>query len=240
MVAQVPQASRLGPVYGLLRGTRPLPNAARRSSATTENPDSRSLRQAQTAGEATAEVRWELSFSPPRPTSVNVGLSGMVVSVLGVALVSGCTSATPAPTQVTITEPAATQVTVTYSVGKPERSARAVTAACPAKARCRVESIPHVSPHLWMLVVRRSLRCGPAGGAYPNPVAACRALADLNRLRQHTAGGVCSCPAVFGVKARAHGRVNGHPATIPLDFCTYCGLGGHAVGDLHVLTPGAT
>ena len=155
----------------------------------------------------------------------------MAVAVFGMALVSGCASA----------KPAATQVTVTYSVGRSERSATAVTGSCPAQARCRVELIPDLTPHSWVLVARRSLRCGPASGAYPNPAEACRALADLNRLRRHRAEVACACPAVpSGVAAMAHGRANGREATIPLDFCTYCGLGGNAIRDIGVLTPGAT
>jgi hypothetical protein len=168
---------------------------------------------------------------PPRPMGVKVGFWGMVVGVFGVALVSACTSA----------KPAATQMTITYPVSRSERSATAVKGSCPAQARCRVESIPHVSPRRWVLVGRRSLRCGPASGGYPNPAVACRALADLNRLRRHQPEIVCACPGVpLGVAATARGRVNGRPATVPLDFCSHCGLGGNAVRDLQVLTPGAT
>lgn len=163
---------------------------------------------------------------------MRVGSWGMVVGVLGVALVSGCASAKPAPTQVTIT----------YPVRRVERSATPVTGSCPAQARCRVELIPYSRPHAWVLVARRSLRCGPASGAYPNPAEACRALEDLNRSRRHRAEVACGCPfASSGVTATAHGRLNGHQVTLPLGgFCTDCGLGGSAIRDIHVLTPGTT
>lgn len=128
------------------------------------------------------------------------------------------------------------ELQVRYSVGGPERSRRAVHTPCPTGATCTIERVPHASPAQWVRGVHRSLTCDPAGGDYPDPAAACRALKDLRRLlaTRHPA---CFCPAVLAPAPRAAGTIDGRRAVVPLDFCSICGADGHGSADLAVLTP---
>jgi hypothetical protein len=87
-------------------------------------------------------------------------------------------------------------------------------------------------------MVTRHLNCDPARGDYSHPVRACGALKSYIALLEHQHE-PCFCPAMTGLAARAVGVVRGHHIRVLLDFCTACGLGGRAMRDIALLTPGA-
>jgi hypothetical protein len=105
---------------------------------------------------------------------------------------------------------------------------------CPPGAQC-----PPPPAKQNYYVVRRQLRCSlPGGKGYTDPVAACRALADIvtKRSQQHPAV-MCSC-VLSRDAPKAVGYYNGKRRTIRLDACSLCGI--HGIGaDLAVLLPGA-
>ena len=157
----------------------------------------------------------------------------LVVTLAATACVGGAASA---PTRTALSA----RLVVTYTLGQPKRSVGAVDGTCPPGARCSPQSLPGFTPRKWMLRVQRTLTCGPSGGDYANPGAACRALAALERVLHSKPRFVCSCAITIGIEPSAHGLLDGVTTTVPLDSCTYCNQGSPVQHDLQVLTPGAT
>jgi hypothetical protein len=130
-----------------------------------------------------------------------------------VALVSaGCigsagTSHSPSSEQTTQPKPLVTDLTVTYFLPT-----------CPPGARCILAST------VWgkFRRVTRHLSCSPSSGDYPDPAAACKALADVvTKFNPQT--------WLFGCRpdrppARAVGVYQGKRRIIPLDGCNLAGI----------------
>ena len=134
--------------------------------------------------------------------------------------------------------PPSTRVVIHESVGLPVRRPRAITARCPALARCRSQRVPGVRPREWVLVAVRTLTCDPDRGGYRRPAAACRALRDLVRLEAHPTGVACGCVVEIAPPSSIVGRLGGKPVSLALGECAYCGLPSHAAADGRVLLPG--
>ena len=86
-----------------------------------------------------------------------------------------------------------------------------------------------------MMVIGRRLICQPAGGDYPDPVAACAALDDLvEKARRNHA--LCFCPSIRRRPGRMAGSYHRKHLALSLDACSLCGVHGVAA-DLKVLLP---
>jgi len=130
-----------------------------------------------------------------------------------------------------------TRVVIHAPVGPPARRPAAITARCPALARCRAQRVPDVQPRQWVLVATRTLTCDPDAGDYPHPAAACRALRDLARAEAHPTGVACGCIVEVEPPSSIVGRLDGTPIELSLGACTLCGLPAHAGADARVLFP---
>jgi hypothetical protein len=158
-----------------------------------------------------------------------IGLAGLAVVAAACFGGSGSArSSRPAPPR--------TRVVIHQSVGLPVRSPAAITARCPALARCRPQRVPGVRPREWALVAVRTLTCDPDRGGYWRPAAVCRALRDLVRLEAHPPKIACSCPIMLVPPPTIIGRVDGKRVSFTLG-CSLCGLPGQAGADAGVLVP---
>ena len=160
-----------------------------------------------------------------------IGLAGL--AVVATACFGGSGSARPRRPS-----PPTTRVVIHQSVGLPARSPAAISARCPALARCRPQRVPGVRPREWALVAVRTLTCDPDRGGYRRPEAACRALRDLVRLEAHPTGVACGCVVESVPPSSIAGRLDGKPVSLTLGECDYCGLPSHAAADGRVLLPG--
>ena len=176
-----------------------------------------------------------------------VGLATVALALLPSACLGGAAPAGPASTHASagtgsrpliagLPARAATDVVVRYSVGAFARTRTGLGARCPTLARCRPVRLRTTSPRLWVLGVARSLWCDPAAGSYAHPAAACRALYDLFRLESRKPRRYCMCAAEYGVPATATGTIGWLHVRLVVDYCTACGLGGHAALDVRTLT----
>jgi hypothetical protein len=161
----------------------------------------------------------------------------LTVGTIGVAMLtviaSGClggsgTTRPPRPQ---------TRVVIQTPVGLPARSLAAITARCPALARCRSQRVPNTRPRRWVLVAARTLTCDPDRGGYAHPGAACQALRDLARLEAHPTGVACGCIVEVEPPSLIVGRLDGKPISLALGACALCGLPAHAGRDASVLFP---
>jgi hypothetical protein len=163
-----------------------------------------------------------------------------IVSAIGVAVLAVCAagcfggSGTARPSRPARPQ---TRVVVEASVGLPARRPAAVTARCPALARCRPQRVPGVRPRQWVLVATRALTCDPTAGDYPYPGAACRALRDLARLEAHPTGVACGCIMPISRPSVIVGRLDGKRFSLTLGACALCGLPAHAGADASILFP---
>jgi hypothetical protein len=165
-----------------------------------------------------------------------LGMAGLAVVAAG-CLGSAAPKTTPSTTISTSTsvQAPATQVVIRYSIGSSARSAGAVGTRCPARAACKPALVRGASPRAWVLAVSRTLTCNPAGGGYRDPAAACLALRDFARRYARGSPGACPCPLQIGIPGTAIGDLDGRAVKLPVDFCTACGLGGHAGADVRTL-----
>jgi hypothetical protein len=160
-----------------------------------------------------------------------IGLAGLAVVAAACFGGSGSArSSRPAPPR--------TRVVIHQSVGLPVRSPAAITASCPALARCRPQRAPGVHPEERSLMATRTLTCGPDRGGYVRPAAACRALRDLVRLEAHPTKVACGCIVPVTPPSSIVGRVDGKEVSFTIDGCSLCGLPGQAGADAGVLVPG--
>ena len=161
-----------------------------------------------------------------------IAVGAAVPAMIAAGCFGGSGTARPAP-------PAhpKTRVVVRASVDRPARSRAAITAACPALARCRAQRVPGTGPRRWALVATRILTCGPDRGGYAHPAAACRALRDLARLEAHPTGVACGCVVEVEPPSLIAGRLDGKPISLELGACALCGLPAHAGRDASVLFP---
>ncbi len=128
------------------------------------------------------------------------------------------------------TESATTRLIVRYAVGWGSHMGQ-----CPVGATCSVAASDQ-NPSGRIHVAQFTLRCDPAGGTYPDPTAACAAIADYIRLLRAPLLKACRCPPQI-YPGRAVGTIQGQHVVVSVDSCTACGLGGTAERDLHTLTP---
>jgi hypothetical protein len=163
-----------------------------------------------------------------------VGAMGGIVLAVSAA---GCfgESGTAQPTGPTRPARPQTRVVIRASIGLPARRPDAITARCPALARCRPQRIPNMRPREWVLEAVRTLTCDPDRGGYRRPAAACRALGDLTRLEARPTGVACSCPLMLVPPPFIVGRVDGKHVSFTIDGCSLCGLPAHAGADARVL-----
>jgi hypothetical protein len=146
---------------------------------------------------------------------VIVRLASLLAATAAIVLAVACSESHRAA-------PPPTRVTVTYLLGLDTRGAP-----CPRGAVCT--TIPGVTlrsgKNLPYHLARYTLRCGPAGGTYQNPAAACGALAEYLRLLHQPPKNVCHCPAIV-YRNHIAGTFRGRHINVSLDACTVCNLGG--------------
>jgi hypothetical protein len=167
------------------------------------------------------------------------GFAALLAAVLTGCGAAGSGAASTPPT----THPApAADVAITYPISTAMGSRSHATQSCPAGAACTYASIGTTpkGAEIWEPVAHFHLTCSPAGGTYHDPVAACRALLDLQH-RMKVRHQICMCPMILtrGAQPRAQGIVDGKPLVLDLSPCSFCGLGKPASADGSVLMPGS-
>jgi len=159
-----------------------------------------------------------------------IGAAVLAIGAAGCFGGSGTARPTPPP------QPK-TRVVVRASIGLPARSRAAITAACPALARCRPQLLPDTGPRRWVLVATRTLTCDPDRGGYAHPAVACQALRDLARLEAHPPAFQCGCIVDVDPPSLIVGRLDAKPVWLELGACALCGLPAQAGRDARVLFP---
>jgi hypothetical protein len=163
-----------------------------------------------------------------------IGAMGVLVLA---AFAAGCLGGSGTARSTRSARPARpqTRVVIHASIGLPARRPAAVTARCPALARCRTQRVTNMRPREWALEAVRTLTCDPDRGGYRRPAAACRALRDLTRLEARPTGIACACPIVLVPPSYIVGRVDGKDVSFTIDGCSLCGLPAPAGADARVL-----
>jgi hypothetical protein len=137
---------------------------------------------------------------------------------------------------------------VVYPLSTPHSHRGKVGETCPRGASCAVVAVrewigtpsgTHRATY-WVRRARMQLRCGPPGGGYSDPVAACDALQVLRRAMRHRMT-VCACPLMLpNVRPRVTvTTASGARRMLHLDACSLCGLGKEAYGAAQLLMPTA-
>ena len=156
-------------------------------------------------------------------------LATLAAGCFGVAGPAGSSThaASPPPA------PPATRVVVRTTVGRPARTREAVTARCPALARCRL--VRDRASRMWALEASRTLTCNPARGGYRRAAAACRALLDLATREAHRGPQFCMCPIQVVPTPTAVGWVDRRRVRFDLGPCAMCGMPRQAQADARIL-----
>jgi hypothetical protein len=159
------------------------------------------------------------------------------------AVLTGCgaagSGATSSPPPTSNPMPRAS-VSIVYPIQTGIGSKDHASHACPAGAACTYASVGTSAEgaETFEPVVHWHLTCSPAGGTYHDPVAACRALADL-RHRIKIRHQICMCPMILTrAPSKISGTVDGTPVMLGLSACALCGLGHAAEEDAKTLMPG--